>query len=152
MGNLNMKYGMDRRATQGLVTKLLRERDQVFALMCRLSGVPPFDHDAALVTEFCELLTDYIAAAHFGLYERLEKGTERRRPVLDLAAALCPDIAATTELALDFSDQYCVARAHGGYADLYADLAPLGEVLARRIEMEDRVIGALVGPVATVQG
>ena len=29
MGNLNMKYGMDRRATQGLVTKLLRERDQV---------------------------------------------------------------------------------------------------------------------------
>jgi len=146
MGNLNMS-GMDRRATQGLVAKLLRERDQVFALMCRLSGVAPFDHDAALVTEFCELLTDYIAAAHFGLYERLEKGTERRRPVLDLAAALCPDIAATTELALDFSDQYCVARAHGGYADLYADLAPLGEVLARRIEMEDRVIGALVGPV-----
>ena len=152
MGNLNMKYAIERRATQGLVAKLLAERDEILALMCRLSGVPPFDHDAVLVTEFCELLTDYLAAAHFGLYERLEKRTERRRPVLDLAAALCPDIAATTELALDFSDKYCAARAHGGYADLYADLAPLGEVLARRIEMEDRVIGALAGPVATVQG
>jgi len=152
MGNLNMKYAIERRATQGLVAKLLTERDEVLALMCRLSGVPPFDHDAVLVTEFCELLTDYIAAAHFGLYERLEKGTERRRPVLDLVAALCPDIADTTELALEFSDKYCAARAHGGYADLYADLAPLGEVLARRIEMEDHLIGALVGPVATVQG
>ncbi len=152
MGNLNMKYAMDRRATQGLVAKLLTERDQVFALMCRLSGVPHFDHDAVLVTEFCELLTDYIAAAHFGLYERLEKRTERRRPVRELAAGLCPDIAATTELALEFSDQYCAARAHGGYADLHADLGRLGEVLARRIEMEDRVIGALAGPVVTVPG
>jgi regulator of sigma D len=152
MGNLNTKYAMDRRATQGLVAKLLTERDQVLALMCRLAGVPPFDHDAVLVTEFCELLTDYIAAAHFGLYERLEKCTERRRPVLDLVATLCPDIAATTELALEFSDKYCAARAHGGYADLYADLAPLGEVLARRMEMEDRVIGALAGPVAKVPG
>jgi regulator of sigma D len=150
--NLNMKYAVDRRATQGIVAKLLTERDQVVALMCRLSGVPPFDHDAGLVTEFCELLTDYIAAAHFGLYERLEERTERRRPVRELAAALCPDIAATTELALQFCDQYCAARAHGGYADLHADLARLGEVLARRIEMEDRVIGALAGPVATVQG
>jgi regulator of sigma D len=152
MGNLDMKYAVDRRATQGIVAKLLTERDQVFALMCRLSGVPPFDHDAVLVTEFCELLTDYIAAAHFGLYERLEERTERRRPVRELAAALCSDIAATTELALQFCDQYCAARAHGGYADLHADLARLGEVLARRIEMEDRVIGALAGPVATVQG
>jgi regulator of sigma D len=155
MRNLNMKHAMDRRATEGLVAKLLTERDQVLALLCRLSGVPPFDHEkprAVLVTEFCQLLTDYIAATHFGLYQRLEEHTERRRPVLDLAVALCPDIAATTELALEFSDKYCAARAHGGYADLHADLARLGEVLARRIEMEDRLIGALVGPVATVQG
>ncbi|MBA2591827.1 MAG: sigma D regulator [Pseudomonadota bacterium] len=146
MGNLNMKYAMDRRATQGLVAKLLTERDQVLARMCRFSGVPPFDHDAVLVTEFCELLTDYVAAAHFGLYER-----ERRRLVRELAAALCPDIAATTELALEFSDKYCAGRAHGGYVDLHGDLARLGEVLARRIKMEDRVIGAL-GSVPTVQG
>ena len=153
--NLNQKYATDRRATQGLVAKLLTERDQVLALMCRLSGVPPFDHEkprAVLVAEFCQLLTDYIAAAHFGLYERLEERTERRRPVRELAAALYPDIAATTELALEFSDKYCPARAHRGYADLHADLGRLGEVLARRIEMEDRVIGALAGPVATVPG
>jgi regulator of sigma D len=155
MQNLNMKHAMDRRATEGLVAKLLTERDQVLSLLCRLSGVPPFDHEkprAVLVTKFCQLLTDYIAATHFGLYQRLEEHTERRRPVLDLAVALCPDIAATTELALEFTDKYCTARAHSGYADLHADLARLGEVLVRRIEMEDRLIGALVGPVATVQG
>ncbi len=152
MGNLNMKYAMDRRATQGLVAKLLTERDQVFALMCRLSGVPHFDHDAVLVTEFCELLTDYIAAAHFGLYERLEAHTERRRPVLDLAVALYPEIATTTQLALEFSEKYCGDRSQSASADLRADLSRLGEVLARRIEMEDRLIGALVGSIATVRG
>ena len=155
MPNLNQKYATDRRATQGIVAKLLTERDQVLALMCRLSGVSPFDHEkpcAVLVAEFCQLLTDYLAAAHFGLYERLEKCTERRRPVLDLAVALCPDIATTTELALEFSEKYCGDRSEGASADLQADLARLGEVLARRIEMEDRLIGAMVGPVATVQG
>lgn len=155
MRNLNMKHAMDRRATEGLVAKLLTERDQVLALLCRLSGVPPFDGEkssAVLVTEFCQLLTDYIAAAHFGLYQRLEAGTERRRPVLDLAVALYPDIATTTELALEFSEKYCGDRSQGASADLRADLSRLGEVLARRIEMEDRLIGALVGPVATAQG
>jgi regulator of sigma D len=155
MRNLNQKYATDRRATQGLVAKLLTQRDQVLALMCRLSGVPPFDHEkpsAVLVTEFCQLLTDYIAATHFGLYQRLEARTERRRPVLDLAVALCPNIAATTELALEFSEKYCGDRSEGANADLHADLSRLGEVLARRIEMEDRLIGAMVGPVATVQG
>jgi regulator of sigma D len=155
MRNLNQKYATDRRATQGLVAKLLTQRDQVLALMCRLSGVPPFDHEkpsAVLVTEFCQLLTDYIAATHFGLYQRLEARTERRRPVLDLAVALCPNIAATTELALEFSEKYCGDRSEGASADLHADLSRLGEVLARRIEMEDRLIGAMVGPVATVQG
>ena len=155
MRNLNQKYATDRRATQGLVAKLLTQRDQVLALMCRLSGVPPFDDEkpsAVLVTEFCQLLTDYIAATHFGLYQRLEARTERRRPVLDLAVALCPNIAATTELALEFSEKYCGDRSEGASADLHADLARLGEVLARRIEMEDRLIGAMVGPLATVQG
>jgi regulator of sigma D len=155
MGNLNKTYAIDRRATQALVAKLLTERDQVLALMCRLSGVSPFNHEkprAVLVAEFCQLLTDYLAAAHFGLYGRVEERTERRRPVRELAAALCPDIAATTELALEFSEKYCGDRSEGATADLHADLSRLGEVLARRIEMEDRLIGALVGPVATVQG
>jgi regulator of sigma D len=154
MHGLNKKYAMDRRAAQGLVAKLLAERDELFALLCRLSGVAPFDHvkpRPMLVTEFCQLLTDYIAAAHFGLYERLESQTERRRAVLELAAALYPEIADTTQFALEFSDKYAEARSATGYRDLHADLIRLGEVLARRIVMEDRLIGALVGRVATVR-
>ncbi|MGQ0592031.1 MAG: Rsd/AlgQ family anti-sigma factor [Gammaproteobacteria bacterium] len=155
MRNLNKKYAMDRHATQGIVANLLADRDQLLALLCRLSGVQPFERErprAMLVTKFCQLLTDYIAAAHFGLYERLEAHTERRRPVLELAVALYPDIATTTDLALEFSEKYCGDRSQGAGADLHADLSRLGEVLARRIEMEDRLIGALVGSVATVRG
>ncbi len=155
MRNLHKKYAMDRHATHGIVANLLAGRHQVLALLCRLSGVQPFEHErphAMLVTEFCQILTDYIAAAHFGLYERLEARTERRRPVLDLALALYPDIATTTELALEFSEKYCGDRSQGAGVDLHADLSRLGEVLARRIEMEDRLIGALVGSVATVRG
>ncbi len=153
MQHANKKYAMDRAATQGMVANLLTERDQVFALLCRLSRLRPFEHErprALRMTEFCQLLTDYIAAGHFVLYERLEAQTERRRPVKDLAAAFYPDIARTTELALEFSDRYCAAGSSADYPDLDDDLARLGEVLARRIQMEDRLIAALVGPVATV--
>ncbi len=155
MPHVNKKYAMDRQATQGMVMKLLAERDQVFALLCRLSRLRPFEREklgATLVTKFCQLLTDYIAAAHFGLYERLESQTERRRPVLEVAASVYPGIAATTELALEFSERYCGAGSKDADSDLKLDLARLGEVLARRIEMEDRLIASLVAPAAAPRG
>ena len=34
-----------------------------------------------VLNDFLEILVDYIASGHFGLYRRIAEGTERRSPV-----------------------------------------------------------------------
>ncbi|MGH8522016.1 MAG: Rsd/AlgQ family anti-sigma factor, partial [Gammaproteobacteria bacterium] len=63
------KHAIPRTQTRSLITKILEEREDVLVLLWKVSGLAPFPANkplAALMTEFCELLVDYIAAAHFG--------------------------------------------------------------------------------------
>jgi regulator of sigma D len=95
--------------------------------------------------EFCELLVDYIASAHFGLYQRLSVGRERRRAVVDLAMEIYPGIDRTTQIALAFNDKYGGVTLSGDLTALHRDLSHLGEILASRIDLEDRLITAMLG-------
>ena len=81
----------DRRSrTSSLINNMLTERKQLLSLLLEVSNLTT-DEDAEinfdLMDEFCQVLVDYIAAGHFGLYERLTEGTERRRKVAEMAAS-----------------------------------------------------------------
>ncbi len=136
----------DRRLrTRELIEHMLTERSHVLALLCRAGGLEPFKDEQpvqALLKEFCELLVDYIAVGHFGLYERIGDGRERRHGVRKLAEELYPEISDTTESVVAFNSKY-----EGGNAvlpnELSVDLSQLGEQLANRIELEDRLIERL---------
>ena len=92
---------------------------------------------------FAQILVDYIAAGHFGLYERIAEGKERRRRVLELAEELYPRISQTTELALAFNDDVEQSKGAGlNYAQVKR-LSELGEQLAARIDLEDRLIAVM---------
>lgn len=140
----------DRRAgTLKVLAKLEAERTEMLVLFCRVAGLQPFPEDRAkgdaksiqlLLQEFCQILVDYIATAHFSLYERISAGTERRRSVAELAAKLYPAIAETTQVALDFNDKYDCEDHCNNLSHLQEDLSKLGEVLAQRIELEDQII------------
>ncbi|MGD9000364.1 MAG: Rsd/AlgQ family anti-sigma factor, partial [Granulosicoccaceae bacterium] len=102
--------GENRRAgAQQLSRQLADERDQMLVAFCRLAGVEPFDDPDNFeqwrerLDEFCQILVDYLAIGHFGLYQRIINGEERRDNVRELARKLYPDIANTTETALDFN-------------------------------------------------
>lgn len=137
----------DRRSnTRELVEKLLEERAKMLVLYCRAAGLdadPPEDSLAKTVQEFCQLLVDYIAAGHFTLYERIIRGEERRQRVADVADDIYPDIAATTGAALDFNDKYEHPDKVNDDEQLAQDLSVLGEQLASRIELEDKLIKLL---------
>lgn len=121
----------------------------MLALYSRLAGLDPLadanQHARAqkMLTEFCQLLVDYIAAGHFSLYERIANGNERRRGLADLAQELYPRIAQTTTVVLDFNDRYegDACEITESFKD---DLSRLGEELTTRIELEDRLIARLV--------
>lgn len=150
MSTISTTVAPDRRAAgREMVRRLLQERREMLVLFCRVAGLDPFSHDcpgAHLLPEFCQVLVDYMAAAHFSLYRRIVDGTERRQAVLGLAADLYPRIEASTESAILFNDKYdCVAES-GDLVNLHKDLSELGEALATRVELEDRLIAEMLRP------
>lgn len=140
------RQGNRRSRGHRLVAHLLSERDEMLAALCRLAdpqrdGMPT----RAALDEFLNLLIDYMAAAHFGLYQRVIDGSERRRAVRRVAARCYPRVARITELALAFHDRYAhPARASDPQA-FRGDLARLAEAIAERIELEDAMIEAFIG-------
>jgi regulator of sigma D len=134
---------------QEMVAKLVSERTEMLALFCRLAGVESYAPEnkpvQKLLQEFCQILVDYIAAGHFALYERIVEGTERRREISQLAEKLYPRIAETTDVALDFNDKYDCEDHCEALDGLSADLSRLGEQLAARIELEDKLLAGMIG-------
>lgn len=143
------RIAKERRAgTHKTVAKLQAERTEVLVLFCRVAGLEPFTADERrpvqlLLQEFCQVLVDYIATGHFGLYERIVNGQERRRRVADLAEQLYPRIAKTTEIALDFNDKYDCEDHCEQLDGLSSELSKLGEALATRADLEDQLIKAM---------
>ncbi len=144
----------ERRAgSQELVKKLVAERTEMLSLYCQLAGVDTSGngngknsrgkHAQELLQKFCQVLVDYIAAGHFSLYERIINGTERRQQISTLAEKLYPRIASTTESALDFNDKYDCGDHCEIALSFNDDLSRLGEELAARIEIEDKLIQQL---------
>ncbi len=141
----------DRRAgSREMVRKLLAERTEMFVLYCRLAGLTPYQGKPVknngvheLLQEFCQVLVDYIAAGHFSVYERIISGTERRKEVVDMAAEFYPRIAETTETALAFNDQYDTDERFELSGSFHEALSHLGEQLAARIELEDKLLKIL---------
>ena len=138
-----------RGGTSELISNMLTERNQLLALLLQASSMGTgngADLDRELLNEFCQVLVDYIASGHFGLYERIVEGTERRRSVADLAVKLYPRIEKTTQAALAFNEKYDADREDIDTSRLHEELSILGEELTNRIELEDQIIKKLSEP------
>ena len=130
-----------------MVRKLLDERQEMLAMFCRVAGLEPFSGakpSTEVLQEFCQVLVDYSAFGHFEIYERIVDGRERRLQVIEVAREVYPRIAEASEVAVDFNDKYDASDHTIDLAQLDSDLGKLGQELAMRIEMEDRILDALI--------
>ncbi|MDH3639183.1 MAG: sigma D regulator [Gammaproteobacteria bacterium] len=135
-----------RSQTRALTHKLVTERTQMLVLYCRAAGLgaeTQTDSAGKVVEEFCQVLVDYIAAGHFTLYDRIASGQERRHSVREIAEQTYPTIAQTTEHVVAFNDKYEDERRAENKEELMKDLSELGEQLAIRVELEDRLLNAM---------
>jgi len=131
-----------RQQSNELIAKLQNERKEVWSLYCNVAELKPFSANDAvksLLTQFSQMLVDYVSLGHFGVYERLLAGTERRNRVLSVAKELYPEFSATTDAAISFNDKYDNVEKIEVFDDLEQDLSTLGESLAKRIELEDQL-------------
>lgn len=139
--------GQERRIeSHRLINELVHTRNEMLSLFSELVAHRPFkeqDNDVpTLVEEFCQALIDYTADAHFRLYRYIDERRERRRGIIEVANSVYPKIMDTTQIILDFNDKYETETKCKDVDGLSHDLSQLGEYLAERIELEDRVIEA----------
>ena len=149
--NPEVQEQQDRRSgTRSLIDRMLSQRQKMLVLFERCAGIEPYSDERpndVLLQEFSQILVDYIASGHFGLYERISEGKERRRGIVELAEQLYPRIANTTRVAVEFNDIYEKSNGIEFGGDMLKVLSKLGEELAVRIDLEDQLISEMLGSV-----
>lgn len=154
-----MQAGVERRSerragSHRMIHELVNARAQMLTLFTELACVKPFSNEdpvPELLQEFCEVLVDYTATAHFQLYRFFEEKQERRDAVRHVAEEIYPVISRSTQAIVDFNDRYDASKKRLELDHLEDDLSQLGEMLAERIEMEDRLIAAMTQERATAE-
>lgn len=136
------------KALPDLVDKLLDARQQSLLLYQKLAALKPFTQIETvthLLRRFRQALIDYLALGPFEVYQALEEqpADSPYGPARALARQLYARIASTTQVALNFHDGYDGELSAPALAGLGAALSQLGEQLARRIELEDRILSAI---------
>lgn len=137
----------------------LEERQQLIVSYCKLAALPPFDkqqQDNQLPAQedilgFCQLLMDYLSAGHFEVYDQIVSQCEiNGNDSKSLAEALYPKISASTDIALEFNDNYAEPSADNDFATFDHDLSALGQALEERFGLEDELIQTLITKHVTV--
>jgi len=133
---------------------LKEQRQKTLTAYCQLAGITNPDQASSdgikdiapvALSEFLNIMVDYIAMGHFTVYQRIIDGKERRSNVKAAAEVAYPGIGETTDVLVEFNDKY--ENFDGGSADQEAlkdDLARLGEMFAIRSDLEDEIIDALL--------
>jgi regulator of sigma D len=125
-----------------LIAELQSERRALWSLYCQVADLKPFakvDQVRIKLNRFSQMLIDYVSLGHFGLYERILCGTERRNRILSVATDIYPEFSAVTEATLAFNDKYENVDLMESFDTLAEDLSVMGESLAKRFDLEDQL-------------
>ncbi len=128
-----------------LINKLVEARTEMLTVYGQLASKRPLTDNPAvppLLQRFCQTLVDYTAHAHFQLYRHFAENRERRGAILEVVEGMYPRILDSTQVILDFNDKYDCEDHCELVTTLGEDLSKLGEMMADRIELEDRLIAA----------
>ena len=132
-----------------MISCWLKERQELIVLYCKVDGLKQFSNQDTPITirvqALCDVLIDYVSAGHFEIYQMLMKEAEQfnedYRQTID---RILPLIQHSTELALDFNDQYSSAElCTSNMEKLARDLNQLGEKMVERFDLEDKLIDSL---------
>lgn len=128
-----------------LIDRWLRERQALIVRYCDLSKSPDCARAEEVyreLSEFCELLLDYVSAGHFEVYEQLmNEAMEYDDGGLEIAARVYPRISKTTQEILAFNDLLDVSEVtEEDMRAMYGRVSYLGELMEERFELEDLLI------------
>ena len=126
-----------------LIGQWLEERRLLLTQYGDLANINPFSAQNTMhresLREFCQAMVDYLSRVHFEVFEKVNQSQNlfSKEKSNNLLGDLTKRVELTTDHFLDFNDKYL---ATDDLATLTADLSILGEELAKRFELEDKVI------------
>jgi len=130
----------------------LEERQQLIVAYCKLAALPPFDKGQSTrklpfeseILEFCQILMDYLSAGHFEVYDQIvSQCSVNGSSGKALAERLYPQIATSTDIALEFNDRYADHAVESRVSEFDLELSKLGQALMQRFDLEDELIQTL---------
>ena len=132
------------------VAAWLRERQDLIVLMCAINqpgeqALPT----STRIQNFCQVLMDYVSAAHFEIYDTLVHRAEHqgRLQAAEQAKRLYAKLQVSTDLALRFNDlfdndEHCEDL----QSQVAHELSELGLALEERFTLEDHLLQLLQEP------
>ena len=126
-----------------LIGQWLEERRLLLAQYGDLANIKPFSAQNTMhresLREFCQAMVDYLSRVHFEVFEKVNQSQNlfSKEKSNNLLGDFTKRVELTTDHFLDFNDKYL---ATDDLATLTSDLSVLGEELAKRFELEDKVI------------
>lgn len=136
---------IENKQVQQMITALQEERSRVWGLYCQIAGMKPVFASSEIrpvLSDFLQLLIDYVSLGHFGMYEQLSKSC--KPDDFSYAGRIYPEFSRTTASAVSFSERYENGWRSFRTDKLAQDLSVLGENLAQRMELEDRLCSILL--------
>ena len=124
-----------------LIAELQNERQEVWSLYCHIAELIPFSANRTVrkkLVRFSEILIDYVSLGHFGVCEYLLAAGDKSDPALSVVRKIDLALSASTEASVSFNDKYD-SDAAIILDNLKQDLSVLGESLAARSDLEDRL-------------
>lgn len=129
-----------------IIDNWLHGRQQLIRSYVALPGCKVNGELNAKLDQFRDHLVDYLSSGHFEVYEQLMlEGSAFNDGSAEAAQKLLPMIQPSTDLALDFNDQFTefATPTLAQVREFGQRLSALGEALEERFNLEDRLIEML---------
>ncbi|WP_299182033.1 sigma D regulator [uncultured Neptuniibacter sp.] len=129
-----------------IIDTWLEERQTLISIFVHLPEQHINEELNNKVQSFCQVLMDYLSSGHFEVYEQLlREGSDFDDGSLEEGQSLLPKIQVSTDIALDFNDDFSnlLNPTVQQIREFSLSLSKLGEALEERFELEDQMIAVL---------
>jgi len=126
---------------------LIESRNQALALYKDVMSYQPFDDSSTfreILEDLCEILVDYSGKVHFNLLNNIQEEIELDDEILTITADISRHLVDNTQKILDFHDLYNSDVKETQMEKLSQCLNDLGEIIADRIALEDKLISIIL--------
>lgn len=126
-----------------IIVNWLKERNELLVQFEELLHILPSVHCETNIKEeelksFYQILTDYLSAGHFEVFEKIANTLESHNTLIDPNAM--KSLIASSELMLDITESYRSEEVLEHFQLLQSELERIGENLASRFDIEDTLV------------